>query len=200
MGLTRFEIESCRALLGYGAITVDASPYTPDGWWSLFDSIVLPYLSTAPETTSETPITGGTSVEVTPMSMIGIVPNEKLVVDVIPNLEKVVVQSVTATTFRAFFTQAHPATGYPIAVQSGVTRVRELLAEADRLISASIGSGITQTAGLKQLGRGEIEWFGAGSVLASTNTQLRGVIALLSSLLRIPIAGADCDSGRLEAY
>lgn len=197
--LTRYEVESLRFLLGYGNIGVDAQPYTPDGWWSMFDAVVVPYLSSAPETSSTAPIIGGQTNTVTPDSMIGIVVHEKLVVDVGPGLEKVVVQSVTPTTFTAFFAQAHPITGYPIAVQSGVTRARELLAEAERLVAAATGSAVTQTAGIKQLGQGEIEWFEAGAVLASTNRQLAGVIGLISSLLRIPVAGG-CDRARLEAY
>lgn len=198
--LTRNEVESLRFLLGYGNIGIDASPYTPDGWWSMFDAIVVPYLTSGPETSSTTAILGGQPNTVTPLSMDGIVVYEKLVVDVGPALEKVVVQSVTPTTFTGFFTQSHPDTGYPIAVQSGVTRARELLSEAERLVAAAVGAGITQSAGLKQLGRGEIEWFEAGAVLVATNKQLAGVIALLSSLLRIPVAGANCERGRLEAY
>lgn len=198
--LTATEVETLRWLLGYGNIGVDAQPYTPDGWWSMFDAVVVPHLTTAPQTSSTTAVVAGMVNTVTPESMDGIVVYQRLVVDVGPMLEKVTVQAADATSFSAYFANTHSSGGYPICVQSGVTRARELMAEAERLVTSSIGVGITQTAGLKSVGKGEIEWFEAGSVLASTNKQLAGVVALLSSLLRIPVAGSNCERGRLEAY
>jgi hypothetical protein len=202
MALTSSEVEALRFHLRYGNVDVGAYPYTPDGFKELFNQVVAPNLTTEAETTATTDITPGTVV-VTPTSMIGIAVNVRLVVDVGDEAEVVVAKSATATTFSATFKLAH-AGGYPIAVESGVARLRLLLHSAGKAWDKLKSSSITQSAGLKGLGKGQIEWFQGGQVLRDTANHYRAIVAEISSLVRVPVAddalGASRGAIQTEAY
>jgi hypothetical protein len=194
------EIEALRFELGYGNLGVGGFPYTSDGFQTLFYSVIAPNLTSGPETTATTAIVAGADATVTPVSMTGIVPYARLVVDVGDEAETVVVRSVTGSTFTARFANAHPATGYPIAVESGVTRLRQLMRDAVAAGSAYTGGAVTKAAGIKQVGQGEIEWFGAGDTLATMNAHLKAIRLQIAGLVRVPLAWPDGTCTQLEVY
>ncbi len=204
MVLTAAEVEAIRFHLGYGNIAVGAYPHTPDGYFEAFTNVVAEYLSTGAETTATTAIAAGSTTTVTPVSMTGIAVNVRLIVDVADEADIVVVKSVTATTFTAKFALAHPASGYPIAVESGVSRARYLIHRANKALEKLTGGSITTSAGLKSVGRGAVVWQEGGAVFSQTQQHYRGIVEQLSSLVRVlPRWANDGDGGRvtqLEAY
>lgn len=195
------EIEALRFHLGYGNIGVGGYPHTPDGYFEAFRDVVAEYLTTEDETTATTAITANTTTTVTPAAMTGIAVNVRLVVDVGEDAEFVVVKSTTATTFTAKFTLAHPASGYPVAVESGLARCRYLLHRANKAFEKLTGGSITTSAGLKSVGRGAVEWYGDGAVYKQTLGHYRGIVTQLSDLVRVAPRWADEGPVRqLEAY
>lgn len=194
------EIEALRYHLGYGNIGVGAYPYTPDGFKELFEEVVGPAITEGAETTSGTAVAAAGIVTITPVAMVGIVPYARLVVDVGDDAETITVQSTTLTTFAARFTKAHTGTGWPIAVESGLTRLRALLYQAARAESEIVGTSTSETAGLKSVGRGAIEWHPGGAVLTEKVTQYVTIIDRLSSLVRVEPLRHLRRATRLEAY
>jgi len=203
--LTTAEVESLRFHLGYGQIGIGGYPYTPDGFYELFHGVIEPNLTSGEETSSTTAIVAGAAT-VTPLAMTGIAVHTQLVIDVGDLAEIVVVKSVTGSTFTAVFAFAHPATGYPIAVLSGVSRLRMLLWLADKAWGL-IQSGSSTSSSSTLLGGGlksvdEISWYPSGSTMTTMEawvSNYRNIQALISSLVRVPIAGDNC-SHLLEAY
>lgn len=204
MSLSTAEIESLRFHLGYGQVAI-ANPYTPDGFLEVFAQVVAPNLGTGTETTASTAVIAGSSTTITPVSMADIVVSAQLVVDVGEACEIVWVRSVTSTTFTAAFTLAHPASGYPVLVMSGKARLRFLLGVCDRLWQKMQSPDVSDSLGIKQLGRGEIEWFGTTAVYDALSTQYLSTVNQLSSVVRVPV-NEDTRSPRrsgsddLEAY
>lgn len=199
MALTAGEVEALRRHLQYGNIGVGAYPNTPDGFYEVFYDVISPYLSTGTETSATTAITANTTTTVTPASMTGIAVYGRLVVDADEAAEVVTVKAVTATTFVAAFKKAHAASGYPIATDSGVARLRLLLNDADKAFATMTGSTITSSAGLKSVGRGAVEWFGAGAVLSAVQQQYRAILDQIAGLVQVPVNG-DGRTTRLESY
>lgn len=204
MSLTDAEIGSLGFHLGYGNISIAARPYSPDNFYEVFNSIVGPYLSTGNETSATDAITAGSTTQVTPVAMTGIVAYGQLVIDTGDDAEIVMVKVVDAGTFTAAFTKAHSTSGYPISTMSGVARLRLLLQSADRAWEKVQDKSITSTAGLKQLGNGEIEWFGNNTVLRETIDHYRGIVRSISDLVRVQprweLDGSLGRSVRVEAY
>lgn len=200
--LTDAEIEALRFHLGYGNIGVGGYPHSPDGYLEAFRDVVAEYLTTDEETTATTAITAGSTTTVTPASMTGIAVNVRLVVDVAEETEFVVVKSTTGTTFTAKFTLAHPASGYPVAIESGLTRARYLIHRANKAHEKLNSGSITTSAGLKSVGRGAVEWYGDGAVFKQTMEHYRGIVQQLADLVRIqPRWVNENESTRqLEAY
>lgn len=201
MALTTAEIEELRLHLAYGNISIGAYPTTPDGFYEVFYDVVSPYLSTGTETSATTAITADTTTTVTPVAMAGIVVYGRLIVDVGDEAEIVTVKAVTGSTFVAAFKKTHAATGYPIATNSGVARLRLLLHDANKAFATMTGASITSSAGLKSVGRGAVEWFGSGSVLSATRQHYLAIVEQISNLVRVPMQ--DSDNGkttRLEMY
>jgi hypothetical protein len=195
------DVEAMRFHLGYGNVDAGAYPYTPDGFLELFEDVISPNLTTAEETTATTAITAGADATVTPASMTGIATHTRLVVDVGDLAEVVTVRAVTATTFTARFGNAHPTTGYPIAVESGVTRLRLLIHRLNQAWERVQASSIAKAAGLKSVGRGAVEWFGSGMVLTETQAHYVAIAEQLSILVRVPPAwGHRGRNTVLEAY
>lgn len=185
--LTDAELEELRWHLGWGNISVGGYPHTPDGYFEAIRNVVAEYLTTEAETSATTAITANTTATVTPVSMTDIATNVRLVVDVGDDAEVVVVKSTTATTFTAKFTVAHEATGYPVAVFSGLARLRLLLHQANKAFVTLTGSTITKSAGLKSVGRGAVEWYGGGAQYQAIVQHYRGIVMQLSSLVRVPV-------------
>lgn len=187
MTLSAAEIESVRFHLGWGNISVAAQPYTPDGFYEVFNNIVSPYLSTSTETTAATAVTANTTTVVTPAAMTLITVGTQLVVDVGEAAEIVMVAATAPTTFTAAFTKAHATSGYPVLVMCGKARLRYLLYRADTAWTKMQSSGVAGSMGIKQLGQGEIEWFAPDAVYQGVLTQYLGILAQISSLVRVPI-------------
>jgi hypothetical protein len=202
--LTPAEVELLRFHLGYGNLQVGAYPWTPDGFMELFTNVIALYLSTGPETSATTVVdasAGPVIVVVTPLDMTGIAPNVRLLVDNGDDTEAVVVKAVSGATFTTRFALSHAATGYPIAVETGTSRLRYLLHQADRVHAALLSPTITATAGLKQVDKGEIEWFGPTAVLKSVWTQYQTIVGQISRLVRVaPVGQQQGPTTALEAY
>lgn len=182
--LTDFEVASLRQHLGYGAISVDAYPYTPDGFQAIFDQVIGPNITTGPETTCASVIPAG-MVIVTPASMTGIVPRATLVVDVGDDAEVVIVASVSGSAFAARFARAHSA-GSQIAVMSGTARLRILLHRADQAWSALQDPSVGATSGLASVDKGDVVWFAGFQVLKDRVRHYRAIVAQISSLVDVP--------------
>lgn len=189
MALTDSEIQSLRFHLGYGNQDQE-TPYTEDGFQAIFEQVIAPGLQTAASTTASTAVTAGTTTTVTVAAITDIVARAQLVVDVGEDAEVVYVKSVSGLTFTAKFVNAHPASGYPVAVMSGESRLRFLLAKADAAFERLTSGAITKTAGLKQLGKGEIEWFPGGAVLADVRKHYTAICDQIAALVAVPRNGA----------
>ncbi len=199
MALTTAEIEALRYHLGYGNINVGGYPYTPDGFFELFTQVVAPNLTTGIETSATTAVVAGLTTAVTPVAMTGIVMYGRLVVDVGDDAEVVVVAAAAGSTFWAKFAKAHAATGYPIATESGVSRLRLLLHAATAAWNKLQASTVTSVAGLQSVGNGEAVWFKGGAVLRDTLEHYRAICRSLSDLVRVPLR-TDDGGGQIEAY
>lgn len=196
------EIEALRFHLGYGNVAIGGYPYTPEGFVQLFTQVIQPYLGTAQETTATTAITAGIAT-VTPASMTDIARNVRLVVDVGEDAEIVTVQATTATTFSARFAKDHASSGYPIAVDCGIARLRILLHKADAAHTALTSPNITRVAGLNSVGKGEVVWFAGNRVLRDTLAHYQAIVAELGKLVRVdPIdtGAGGRGGGRMEVY
>lgn len=200
MALTDSEIQALRFHLGYGNIDVGAYPYTPDGFQYLFESVIAPNLEVVASTTATTSATAGATTTVTVGSIASIAAWTQLIVDVGDDAEVVAVRATSGLTFTAYFAKAHTQP-YPVAVSSGEARLRYLLWQADKAWQTLQSSGITKTAGLKQLGQGEIEWFPNGSVLTDTRAHYDSIVESISNLVRVePARRKPSRGGSLEVY
>lgn len=200
MALTDSEIQSLRFHLGYGNLDVGASPYTPDGFQSLFDDVIAPNLESVATTTASTSTTAGASATVTVGAITGIAAWAQVIVDVGDDAEVVAVRSVSGLTFTATFAKTHTQP-YPVAVNSGEARLRLLLWQADKAWQTMQSSSITQSAGLKQLGQGEIEWFPDGSILSDTKSHYMAIVSSIAQLVRVDSAWPKAKrGGALEVY
>lgn len=197
------EIESLRFHLGYGNVGVQAYPYTPDGFFEVFTQVVAPNLSVSTEATASSPATIEASATATMVldDVTSILPFTRLVVDVGDDTEVLEVKAVSGMTVTAKFALAHTAP-FPVQVLSGVARLRLLLHAADKAWRTEHSSDITGSAGIKQLGKGEIEYFQGGAILADVSGQYARIQQRISSLVRVPIGGASDAGGamRLEPY
>ena len=136
---------------------------------------------------------------ITLASVTGIAAYTRLVIDVGDDAEIVTVRSVSGSAVTATFAKAHTQP-YPVAIESGTAVLRTLLHSADAAYDRLRSSSITKTAGLKQLGKGEIEWFEGGYVLRDTLAHYRSIQQQISDLVRVSIAGGGEAVSLLEAY
>lgn len=200
MAISDIEVESVRFHLGYGNIGLDASPYTSDGYLTLIRDVLIPNLSTGAQTTTSTGVLGGATATVTPAAMTGILVNSKIVADVGPDAEIVTVRSVTLTTFSAFFARAHTGS-YPLALLSGEARLRLLLGQADAAWQALQDPSVGATAGLKQVDKGDVEWFQGFQVLEDREAHYRAIVSQIGSLLRVcPVVDSCGGAQTLSVY
>jgi hypothetical protein len=180
----------CQALkfhLGFGSIGADAEPYVD--FVALFEQVIAPSLTTAPETSSASAIVPGVAL-VTPVRMTSIVPYARLIVDVGDDSETVVVQSTTATTYSARYQRAHPA-GTPIAVDSGTARLRYLLHRADQAWAGLQDPSVGATAGLGSVDKNDVVWQPHGAVIRDRLLLYRAIQAQLGSLVRVTPRNAN---------
>lgn len=196
MALTDAEIEELRFHTGWGNIDVGAYPHTPDGFYEVFHEVVSDNLTTGTETTVTASVSATGSATCTPASMTDISAMVRLVIDAGDDEEVVVVRSTTATTFTATFAKTHTGP-FPVATLSGVSRARSLLHRINAVYTSLTGTTVTQAAGLKMVGQGEVEWFGAGATLSAMNAHLLALRRELSSLIRVPLRW-DLEGGRLN--
>lgn len=199
MAMTDSEIEELRLHLQYGNISVGAYPLSSGGFYELFYDVVSPYLSTGTETSATTAVSASSTATITPLSMTDIVVYGRLIVDVGDEAEIVTVKAITATTFVAAFLKAHAATGYPIATNSGLARLRMLLHDANKAFASMTGTTVTSSAGLKSVGRGAVEWYGQGAVFESVRQQYIGIVQQISALVQVPMVGNGRVT-RMEMY
>lgn len=201
MALTTAEVESLRYHLGYGNINVGAYPYTPDGFKELFDDVISPNLTTGTETTSTTAVVAKSTAAITVAAIGDIVANSQIVVDVGEQAEVTTVKAVSGTSVTAYFVKAHASSGYPVALMSGVARLRLLIADADRAWMSLTGQSVAATAGLKSVDKGDVEWFQGNGALKGRADHYMSVVGMISSLVRVAPAWA---TGRgqvtLESY
>ena len=192
--------------LGYGALSTVALPYTPDGFWTVFGTVVSNAIGTGTETTGSTATTAGavTTITVTDASAFGVY--EEAVIDVGDNAEIVQVQaSVTGgpETITARFEKVHTAAGYPVATQSGKARLRLLLHDANQAWRSLTDSSAGMTAGIKSVDKEDVVFFDGMSVSRGRLNHYKSIVAALSQLVRVPSAwvwGGASGCARVEAY
>lgn len=163
MGLTASEIVKIKAELGYNVLTT-GSPYV-DSYLYLFEQIIQPFVDEQGETTSNTAIVSSTAP--TPVTLAladasDVPVGATVIIDVDSRQERVTVQSKSGNSITVLLTKPHSGT-YPVAVESGVTVVRDLLARIAE-VKTTIAA-LRSRVGLKKVE--DIELFGGGSTLAS---------------------------------
>ena len=192
------EIEALRFHLGKGQLGPLSVVYAGNNYYEFFQGVIKDNLSDYASTTATATITSATTVEVTPVSMTDIVPYARLYVDVGDSLDVVQVKAVGASTFTASFAKAHTGT-FPIQLECGVARLRQLLWSADKAFQAMQASTVTETAGIKQLGQGEIEWFDGTAVLEGKARHYQTIVEELAKLVMID-TGSSRGNVSTEAY
>jgi hypothetical protein len=185
--LTDAEVQSLRAHLGYGNVSTGAYPYTPDGWHEVFSDVIAPNLQTGEETTSSTTVAAG-SATIVVASATDVVAHARLVIDVGDAMEVVVVRAVSGVNVTATFAAAHSGT-YPVALMSGLARLRMLLHAADKAWLSLQSPAMASTAGIKRV-EGDVEFFeprssGATSKMTGTRAHYESIVSEISSLVRV---------------
>jgi hypothetical protein len=197
MALSDSEIARIKGHLGYNVLSIGAEPYI--GITALFSQVIQPYLIGGAATTSATSVTAAsepTPVTLTLTSPAGFVAGDICIVDVDTRQERATIQSLSGSTITVQLSFAHSGT-YPVVVEGPEALVRSILRKADEAQVALNES--TASAGIKQLGQGEIEWFGSndGSLLRSLRGQLnywRDELAALLGIVRLNKGGGAVTS------
>ena len=206
MTISTSEVESLRVHLGYGNLSNVALPYTPDGWWTVFGTIVSGALGTGTETTGSTATTAGAVTTITVADASEFSVYDEAVIDVGDNAEIVQVQACTTgltETITAKFDKVHTAAGYPVATMSGKARMRLLLHDANLAWRSLTDSSAGQTAGIKSVDKQDVVFFDGMSVSRGRLNHYKSVVAALSQLVRVPDAwgwGGSSGVATLEAY
>jgi hypothetical protein len=171
VALLESEIQRIRFELGYTVMGVNAEPYVE--YYGTIDRIVTLYLNAGATTTSSTTVAAASSLTqrtLTLASATGFVAGATVYVDVLPQQERAIVQSVSGSTITLYLQKAHLGT-YPVTVDGGESIIREILGNLydnrGKITAAS------NTAGIKQVD--EIHFFGgsASSSQASSLYQIR---------------------------
>ena len=160
MAILDSELARIKFHCGYNLLSVGAEPYI--GHAAIWD-VVQDNLSGGAATTSATTVAAATTptpVTLTLTSATGFAAGNAVIVDVDSRQERATVQAVSGATITVLLSFAHTGT-YAVTVEGGESVVRGLLKSCDAALTA-YESAIT-SAGIKQLGRGEIEWFGDGN-------------------------------------
>jgi hypothetical protein len=203
MALTSSEIQSLRYHLGYGAIGI-ASPYLPDTFLELFRDVVAPNLETGTSTTSATSVAAAGTATIVVLNATDITARTRLVVDVGDKEETVTVRAVSGTSITADFANTHTSTPYPVAIESGETRLRSLLSAADAAHTKMTATTAIDSAGLKRAE--DIEWYPdgmtgiVGGVIGAQLRAYRQIVMQLSSLVRVQPVWATNRATGVETY
>lgn len=156
MALLDSEIQRIRYELGYTLLDVNSEPYVE--YFGTINRIVALYLNAGATTTSSTTVAAAdtlTQRTLTLASATGFVAGATIYVDVLPQQERAVIQSVSGSTVVVYLQKAHVGT-YPVTVDGGESIIREKLAQLyaiDEKLSAALN-----TAGLKRVD--DIEFYG----------------------------------------
>lgn len=156
MALLDSEIQRIRFELGYTVLGVNSEPYVE--YFGTIDRIVALYLNAGATTTSTTTVAASdtlTQRTLTLASATGFVAGATIYVDVLPQQERAVVQSISGSNVVVYLQKAHVGS-YPVTVDGGESIIREKLAQLyaiDEKISAALN-----TAGLKRVD--DIEFYG----------------------------------------
>jgi len=138
MAFTDSEIARMRFELGYNVLGFDASPYI--GITSVFDSVIQSSALSGAATTSAAAVSEATTptpATIVVASATDLAAGVRIVVDVDSRAETVTIQHVSGTNVTAIFSKAHSGT-YPVAVESGETIAREILAQIKELDSQTV--------------------------------------------------------------
>ena len=156
MALLDSEIQRIRYELGYTLLDVNSEPYVE--YFGTINRIVALYLNAGATTTSSTTVAVSdtlTQRTLTLASATGFVAGATIYVDVLPQQERAVIQSVSGSTIVVYLQKAHVGS-YPVTVDGGESIIREKLAQLyaiDEKLSAALN-----TAGLKRVD--DIEFYG----------------------------------------
>ena len=156
MALLDSEIQRIRFELGYTVLGVNSEPYVE--YFGTIDRIVALYLNAGATTTSTTTVAVAdvlTQRTLTLASATGFVAGATIYVDVLPQQERAVVQSISGSNVVVYLQKAHVGS-YPVTVDGGESIIREKLAQLyaiDEKLSAALN-----TAGLKRVD--DIEFYG----------------------------------------
>lgn len=156
MALLDSEIARIRFELGYNVMGVEAEPYIT--YFGSLDRVIKLYLNAGATTTSSTTIAVAetpTQRTLTLASATGFSAGATIYVDVLPQQERAMIQSVSGSTIVVYLQKAHVGT-YPITVDGGEAIIRDKLAQLydiDDKMSAALN-----TAGLKRVD--DIEFYG----------------------------------------
>lgn len=156
MALLDSEIQRIRFELGYTVLGVNSEPYVE--YFGTIDRIVALYLNAGATTTSTTTVAVSdtlTQRTLTLASATGFVAGATIYVDVLPQQERAVVQSISGSNVVVYLQKAHVGL-YPVTVDGGESIIREKLAQLyaiDEKLSAALN-----TAGLKRVD--DIEFYG----------------------------------------
>lgn len=193
MALLDSELARIKWHLGFNLLEVGANPYI--GVAAIFEQVIQPYLSGGATTTSATAVTAATTptpVTLTLTSATGFSALDPVIIDVDSRQERATVQAVSGSTITVILSLAHSGT-FPVTVEGGETIVRTLLKRCES--AAQAYDDALSSAGIKQLGRGEIEWFGDGAgssgLLTSTKKALTHWRGELASALGMGARGSS---------
>lgn len=160
---------------------VDAEPYIT--YFGTFDYVIQNFLNAGATTTSSTTIAVAdvlTQRTLTLASASGFVAGATVYVDVLPQQERAIIQSVTGSTIVVYLQKAHVGS-YPVTADGGESIIREKLAQL-YAIDLQLGASL-QTAGLKRVD--DIEFYGG-----TTKTSQTTMINQLRDLRRDELASA----------
>jgi hypothetical protein len=162
------EIQRIRFELGYTVMGVNAEPYVE--YFGTIDRVVQLYLNAGATTTSSTSVAAASTLTqrtIVLASATGFSAGATIYVDVLPQQERAVIQSISGNSIVVYLQKAHVGS-YPVTVDGGEAIIREKLAQL-YAIDEKQGSAIN-TAGLKRVD--DIEFYG-GTIMSSQVTMLQ---------------------------
>ena len=164
MGLTNDEVLRCKAECSYNVVGVGAEAYAGiEGYVAMFDRAIQPYLIDY-STTCSTMVTASTSGAVVSLTLasnpsvsgntsqpLAFAQGSNISVDVGPNQELSVIQTIAGLTITCLLFNAHGVNGaFPIRYRGAEQFVRDIFARIDTINAQLTGSAI-QTAGIQQV-------------------------------------------------
>jgi len=150
------EIQRIRFELGYTVLGVNSEPYVE--YFGTIDRIVALYLNAGATTTSSTTVAASDTLTQRTLTLANatkFVAGATIYVDVLPQQERAVVQSISGSNVVVYLQKDHVGS-YPVTVDGGESIIREKLAQLyaiDEKLSAALN-----TAGLKRVD--DIEFYG----------------------------------------